>query len=466
MARGAEPIERRHAAAVAFPLLLSACLVDALGTGKPVERCNTASDCSLPGPCLSPACEDGFCVALPVPDGLTPNQQAGDCETARCVAGVLEVVADPDDEDDGIPCTQDACTDAGPEHLRLPVGTPCVLGTVDGECSEGGECVVECSDLAPCPVIDPCEQAACVNDVCVYSPVTGEPVLSVRDEPGDCQAPSCDDGTLISVEDAADLPPDDGLPCTGAACQAGAPAHPALPQGTMCGVDLVCDGAGVCDGCTNNSQCGAVQDCVTPTCTAANECVDMFDPPHTPCPLGVCNAGGACVECADATDCGPASECSYFSCPSDACVPEVVPAGSACLLTVGFRCDLAGQCVECLGLSDCPAPSPCLGQACVTGSCTPQPVAPGDPCLIGAGVCNAGGACVGCVDPSDCPVPPVCRVATCTSETCGLALAAEGSVCPTGFCSSTGNCVECTLPTHCSPPQICCNGACQSPPCP
>jgi len=406
---------------VAVSLLIgfSGCFIDAEGTTVGPPPCNTQDDCPDPGPCAVRVCEDGFCVPDPVADGLAGTQIAGDCETDSCVAGELAIANDPSDEDDGRSCTEDACEPTGAVHDPLPEGSECAIGTVMGVCSADGDCLVECSESSPCPLADPCLSGECVEQICVYTPVSGDPVVAVRDPDGDCKEPTCLAGSLGQKPDGVDLPPDDGLPCTNGICNGDQPEQDNLAAGSPCGVELVCDGAGVCDGCTTNTQCGAPVECTTPTCNSLFQCEDVFAAPHTPCGGGVCKAGGSCVQCVDATDCPAQTECTYSTCDSDACVPQTVPAGSACLLTPANRCNAAGQCVECLSPADCPLPTACESHVCTLNVCTPVPVAPNSACLVGAGFCDATGACAECTLPIHCPVnPEICCMGTCQTPPC------------------------------------------------
>ncbi|MBL8744234.1 MAG: hypothetical protein JNK04_24175 [Myxococcales bacterium] len=395
------------------------CFLDAEGVTEGPPPCNNADECPDPGPCAERVCTDGFCVPEPVADGLLGAQVAGDCETRSCVGGELQAEADPTDSDDGRSCTDDACTAGGPVHDPLPAGSECMIGTVAGECSDDGDCLIECSDSAPCPEADPCLAPACVDQFCEYSPVSGEPVSPVQDPTdGDCKRPFCAAGVLGSTTDGNDLPPDDGLECTTGVCNGDQPMQMNLSAGSPCGIDLACDGNGACDGCTANNQCGAPFDCTTPTCGPTFECTNVYSAVGTVCSDGFCKAGGACVECITAANCSPSMECMYSTCDADVCNPHMVPAGSPCLLTIANRCNAAGACVECLTVNDCPAPTDCVSYTC-----------------------SAGGTCTPVLDP-------------------------VGTACATGYCDATGACVECTLPSHCTTvPEICCMGTCKTPPC-
>ncbi len=408
-------------AAIAVFCTVGGCFIDAEGVTPGPPPCNQLDDCPDPGPCAERVCVDGFCVPDPVADGLAGAQVAGDCQTQTCVGGEPQAEADPSDSDDGRSCTEDACSESGPVHEPLPAGSDCTIGTVTGQCSDDGDCLVECSDALPCPDADPCLAPTCVEQFCEYAPVSGEPVVPVPDtDDGDCKRPFCAAGVLGTTTDGSDLPPDDGLQCTTGICNGDQPTQMNLSAGTPCGVDLVCDGNGACDGCTANGQCGAPFDCTTPTCGPTGECMNVFEPVATPCGTGfVCKAGGTCVECLDATNCDPPTECTYSTCDADVCNPHMVPAGSPCLVNVANVCTAAGVCVECLSPADCPAPSDCIPSY----------------------TCSPVGKCDAVFDP-------------------------VGTSCAgTSYCDAMGACVECTQPSHCLVTEVCCMGTCQSPPC-
>jgi hypothetical protein len=72
---------------------------------------------------------------------------------------------------------------------------------------------------------------------------------------GDCRQAVCDgNGEAILQNDDSDLP-DDKNPCTDDVCAAGVPSNPNKAPGTACGIDLLCNGAGVCVGCITPASC-------------------------------------------------------------------------------------------------------------------------------------------------------------------------------------------------------------------
>lgn len=410
----------RHLPAAAALALLG-CFVSAEGEETGPASCNVAEDCVDDGdPCTKPVCFHRTCMVEPVADGVIGDQAAGDCKTRECAGGELVDKDDPSDDDDSLLCTVDACGPGGATHTPLPDGAPCMIGAAIGECRGEDDCVIQCSMTKPCPTAGPCLVGACVDNICQYQPVDGDPTPALPDvDDGDCQRPSCVMGTEMSIVDDSDLPPDDGLPCTTDTCTSGAPTHAPLPVGSGCGANLTCDAQGACTGCVpaNPTSCGAAADCVTPTCDPNTvTCSNVYDAPHTPCGSGdVCKAGGLCVGCVDASDCTAGGECAFDACEADSCVAKTVPAGDPCRLTPTKWCDQLGACVDCLDATDCGAPNPCLDIACIGGGC----------------------------QSSDKP---------------------DNTPCPAGVCSN-GSCVECNTDPQCGGAKLCCNHQCKMPPC-
>ena len=92
------------------------------------------------------------------------------------------------------------------------------------------------------------------------------------------------DGPLI---EGYVLPLDDGLPCTGEACSAGVPIHPAKPDGMSCNDGDACTLADTCQAglCVSNTPvvCGGNTLCVNGACAA---CTNQFLGPK-PVQVGV-----------------------------------------------------------------------------------------------------------------------------------------------------------------------------------
>lgn len=384
----------------ALGMAAGGCFLSTTGEGVSPETCNQTADCpDDTNPCSTPVCDNGFCATEPVSDGLAPDQVGGDCKTARCVSGEQVVEAEPNDVDDGDPCTEDACLPSGEAvHDAVPVGGGCDVGQAHGECNREGQCVISCSELDPCGDVGICREARCVNFVCEIE-ILLEPPASVPDPANDCKKPACDQSTgeLVDVANALDPPAPDENDCT----------------------TELCDGT---------------------------EPENGFVDADVPCSTGVCDGAGACVECTPTKACPLAlGECTYQTCDNGVCTNHAIAEGDACHITVDEICDDAGNCVQCLDAMDCGAPPGlCTAWVCTgAGQCSPQNVPLGGDCTDGSGnVCTSSQTCVECVDPSDCSgnlgacEKHVCRA----SGVCGVDDVING--------------------TPCGGTNLCCNGAC------
>jgi len=126
-----------------------------------------------------------------------------------------------------------------------------------------------CSMPSDCPPTgSECSTATCVAGQCGISFVSAGTATSSQ-TPGDCKQNQCDGaGGTTSAIDNADVPADDGNPCTNEVCTAGVPSHPVATPGTVCNQNggTLCDDAGVC---TNSVQIVRVGDGSTALSPAA-----------------------------------------------------------------------------------------------------------------------------------------------------------------------------------------------------
>lgn len=356
---------RAIALLAAAALLGASCSIDATSAvGEPSDSCLEADDCPEDGnPCTVPVCFERVCFHEAGPDGPAVDSIGGDCQAARCEAGALVLELDPSDDDDNEPCTVDSCTDAGPVHEPADPGDPCIIGAANGTCSEGGQCLVECSLTKPCPT-GVCFTSDCVDDFCEFEffPVPTEPV----DQPEDCTIPVCEGEQVVLQAQPTDPPADDGVECTDEVCTGTTPEHPPTLLGEPCGVaDMFCDGAGACVECVVPGDCEPTAECDEPVCDLG-VCGVGAVPEGDPCKLspGVCTLAGACVECIDAMDCStPTPFCSAL----DTCVQCLAPTDcpdppGECRLP---SCSAGGVC----GSANAPNDTPCAGGECCNGSC-------------------------------------------------------------------------------------------------
>jgi hypothetical protein len=263
----------RFAAAAVFGLLFAAgCsllvapereLVEDGGGGQggsgggTTAECVEAEDCpTAEGECEARACEDGVCTTTPLIEGvLIGTQTAGDCRRRVCNGrGEAVLVSDTSDVPvDGEACTDDLCASGEPVNPASSAGTPCGDGLA---CDGAGQCT-GCDAPSECPGRDTeCTTRTCERGVCGMQRTRAGTPLSEQTE-GDCLIVVCDGrgGTTTETDDG-DVA-DDGMDCTVEGCSGGVPTTGPAAAGTPCGdgAGLVCDGAGMCVGCVDATDC-------------------------------------------------------------------------------------------------------------------------------------------------------------------------------------------------------------------
>ncbi|WP_437591635.1 hypothetical protein [Sorangium sp. So ce1000] len=122
-----------------------------------------ATDCDDGNPCTADACASGACVNVPI-DGvpaLPSGQIAGDCQILTCVAGQpIPAPDDADAEDDGDPCTSDACRGGIATHV-VAAGSAC---GADRVCDAAGAC--RGANGRACAAPEDCASGRCVGGIC------------------------------------------------------------------------------------------------------------------------------------------------------------------------------------------------------------------------------------------------------------------------------------------------------------
>jgi hypothetical protein len=206
--------------------------------------------------------------------------------------------ADATECDDANDCTTDTCTAGSCGNEALADGAGCTSSGGEAGVCDGGTCTVACTEVNPsvCDDDNVCTVDSCDLAVgqCVNEPVANGPAEANLQVDGDCQNVVCQDGLTASENEDSDTPTD-GNACTDDVCTSGAPSNPDLAQGTNCGGALVCDGAGICVGCNQASDCpGQSSFCVTITCTT-QQCGADNTTDGTPLPPAEQTAG-ACKE--------------------------------------------------------------------------------------------------------------------------------------------------------------------------
>jgi hypothetical protein len=381
----------------------------------PGDTCATDAQCNDSNPCTIDACgADALCVITSAPDGVAPEQAAGDCKTNLCAAGVLSTENTNEDvENDSNQCTDDTCQNGVPQHFALG-GEPCLLGGQQGTCTMQGVCDVVCTEDADCDDMEACTIDTCNvgAGTCSSSPLDGDLVPGAAQPSGDCRIRVCVRGVDFEAQlggavDDSDVPPEisgncrtatcvDGTPsfdvtdsdlpddnndCTNDSCSAGSVVHASKGDGAPCLGSFFCNSQDQCVGCTTASQCGVNDDCktftcVNETCGVANAGVGTpvgASPPPGfggqvvgDCKTLICDgAGSATTEenVADHVDDG--NECTNDICVNSMPAHPAKPAGTACGPALAQVCTGMGPpvaaCVQCIDNTKCTAPQTCGG---------------------------------------------------------------------------------------------------------
>lgn len=284
-------------------------------------------------------------------------------------------------------------------------------GSTSASSSSGG---AACATDTECPpTANECAAPACVEGSCT---LTFAPVgyLAGVQTSGDCLAEVCDGaGHVITVFDDSDVP-NDNNPCTTDFCLNGAASNMPLPAGAPCGAQgLFCDGAGSCEGCTADSDCGVSDVCVTHTCdVTTGDCSIAYtqgDPAQIQgdCKKVFCNGNGAPVSTEDDADLlADGNPCTIDGCSMG--LPFYVPASAGTPCNGGHLCDGAGSCVACQSDAECGIDNACATYHCQNGACSADyvPLGAGDPGGQVAGdcktyVCDGSGGVTSVPDDAD-----------------------------------------------------------------
>jgi hypothetical protein len=317
------------------------------GAGTCVE-CNAPTDCTALPPdndCRHRTCVDNKCGLEQVPaDTPIAKQADGDCKVIVCNAAGTKV-AKADDTDlpaSDNPCVEHLCLSGVPSTPPRPIDTPCGAG-LDAVCDGEGTCV-GCTQPSQCPGVDDyCKTRTCEDGVCgvAYTPLN-TPLPPASQIVGDCHTLLCNGAGGTKSTIANNDPQDDGITCTYDLCSAGAPTHPPRAAHTACAENngKVCDGAGKCVGCVDNSDCTAPQTCGGGNPGTPNVCGCTK---KTCGQLGVTcgTAGDGCggtMPCNDNVkngtetdvDCGGSGSCAVKCGPDKACLVHADCASASC----------------------------------------------------------------------------------------------------------------------------------------
>jgi hypothetical protein len=329
-------------------------------------------------PCTSAACVAGACQVVPLTgspcDDGDPCSTGDVCDKGKCAGAVTSC-------DDGVACTQDACSPGG-----------CVHTVSAGLCAIGGVCYGN-GQTNPADACQRCDPAASATSW------AGAQNGSPCDDGDPCTWPdACSAGVCSSTKAPC---PDDGDPCTAPKCTGGICGFENLEgqpcdDGDLCTVGEACAGGA----CTGGADSG------DPSCQPGEGSPCSY---HTDCyPWGVCarrvgSSDPVCnVPCAGEAECAPGQICTKLPGSANVAFCQPRPAG----LALGAGCTDNDQCQTRL-CSDGVCSLTCLNETfCAGAAATCHPV--GD-LAIGeiSGACNANpggtfGIGAGCSDSSDC----------------------------------------------------------------
>ncbi len=351
--------------------------------------------------------------------------------------------------DDMNACTDDFCAAGVPSNPPKAAGTSCGGALV---CDAAGACV-GCNAATDCPgADDECKTRTCVASVCGVA-FTAAGTTVAAQTAGNCLKATCDgSGGITDIADDTDLPVDDGNACTGEACNAGAPSHPAQANGLVCTDGNACTVADTC-------QAGVCTGGAPVACAALDQCHDA----------GVCDtATGVCStpSKADGSACADGNACTQ----TDTCQAGTCTGANPVTCAALDQCHAVGTCDTTTGV--CSNPSKADGSACADGNACTQ----SDTCQAGTctgaspcvnGTCTIGGSGYTCacsagfngtnceIDIDDCASNPCLNGGTCTdgvnSFTCQCPPEFTGATCQTPVvvgpcapspCQNGGTCID------------------------
>ncbi|MGE0790333.1 MAG: hypothetical protein AB7S26_31950 [Sandaracinaceae bacterium] len=237
--------------------------------------------------------------------GVPPDAGAGDGGGGACTSAAQC--------DDGIDCTEDACTSG--VCTSTPDDAMCTAGT-SGMCIAGFGCQYDGCSPTNC-VAGPCQTARCNGDMCVLESACGSDEECCA---GACVPTGCDDGNVCT---------DDACGATG--CVNG-------PNTGACDDSIYCNGADTCGGgtcsvhdgdpCTGASVCDLMQD----RCVGCSSDAD--------CPAPVVGGWGTCAFADSCAQSGTQTRTvTSFACVSTVCQPRPTTEMQACTRTTdGSSC--------------------------------------------------------------------------------------------------------------------------------
>ncbi len=446
-----------------------------------VETCDPVQGC-LAGEAVvcedAIACTHNYC-----------NESTGDCEIdyldAEC--------------EDGNPCTDEVCTEAGCEsEPNFNVCDDGNLCTTDDACDAQGDCVgeeLDCTDgsvctsdfchpligcyyqdnPAACSTTNVCRRASCDDGQCLVSDLAGPCDDGLRCTVGEaCATGACRSGWALDC--------DDHNPCTNDGCsEAGGCTHTPVADGGSCnlwgiGLESVCQ-AGFCvlRNCQVDSDCDDGVACSAETCNSATGRCE-YVPDHGACDDGlVCTGSEICapfvgcisdqeVDCDDGIACtrdrcdegqgGCVHDAENLACDDgEFCTADVCNPSTGCESTLlsglacddGDPCSVNDTCTEgvCGGVArDCNDDNPCTDpdECSPLWGCLNTPVSDGAAC-DNDGVCISGQCAGACLLDADCDDGVACTVDVCDPIWGRCRYLADNALCDDGaYCNGVETC--------------------------
>ncbi len=277
-----------------------------------------------------------------------------------CITGQVTMTWDPVDPPQGSDLA-----------FQLTLGTP-----------EGCQTDVQCDDF------DGCTADACVDHLCVNTPVC--PACSVAadcDDHDACTTDACDGGECTHTAEpgcmicASDGECSDGNGCSSDVCVEGACQHVTTPGCVPCATAAACGDANACttDVCNVDGVCEHQTNGECVPCETTAECDD-----GNPCTSEQCGEDGSCVvtaipgcrTCETAASCDDGDPCTLDRCGGLQSTPEQRSAAAVCTHVRDAACgsctpttELCGndQDDDCDGAADCADPNCAAAPACQAG---------------------------------------------------------------------------------------------------
>jgi len=343
------------------PGLESCDRTDFAGGGAPVAlrgecRVTGAAACTYCGdgavqPDTGETCDDGTLSG----SGNDGGCRSGELRCTRCGDGVVQGSLEKCDSgpDGPYSAAGDGVGDSHDGQCRNPSDYP---GNGCTACGDGvwqtdieqcdptdasspsnckADCTLECVTASECNDGDPCTDEACVDNLCVPTPIPGCVPCTTA---GDC---------------------DDGEVCTTDACVADQCVWTPIPGCVPCTTAGDCGDGELCttDACVND-QCvwTPIEGCTDVPCDTPDQCDDNDVCTTDTCVVDVCASTPipGCMECETAQDCGDDNQCTIDSCVDNVCVYTPI---SGC----------------CVTDDDCGDGDTCTVDVCVDDACVELP---------------------------------------------------------------------------------------------